>query len=128
MASVNHSYWIKNQLAEYLNVFCYSRLSGILGNKLACCFSILFIGCLFYTAFKTLKTFNQEFRKYYMMVSIILFGIILFGIIILGFTLSILICPIFQARYVYGISMIYFVMKLTLIQKLLTTHPNSIIK
>lgn len=123
MASVNHSYWIKNQLAEYLNVFCYSRLSGILGNKPACCFSILFIGCLFYTAFKTLKMFNQEFRKYYMMVSIILFGTI-----ILGFILSILIRPISQARYVYGISMIYFVMNLPLIQKLLTTHSNSIIK
>lgn len=123
MASVNHSYWIKNQLAEYLNVFCYSRLSGILGNKLACYFSLLFIGCLFYTAFKTLKTFNQEFRKYYMMVSVILFGTI-----ILGFILSILIRPIFQARYVYGISMIYFVMNLPLIQKLLTTYSNSIIK
>ena len=123
MANVNHSYWIKNQLAEYLNVFCYSRLSGILGNKPACCFSILFIGCLFYTAFKTLKMFNQEFRKYYMMVSIILFGTI-----ILGFILSILIRPISQARYVYEISMIYFVMNLPLIQKLLTTHSNSIIK
>ena len=55
-------------------------------------------------------------------------SVILFGTIILGFTLSILIRPIFQARYVYGISMIYFVMNLPLIQKLLTTHPNSIIK
>lgn len=123
MASVEHSYWIKNRLVEYLNVFCYSRLSGILGNKLACCFSILFIGCLLCTAFKTLKTFNQEFRKYYTMVSVILFGTI-----ILGFILSILIRPIFQARYVYGISMIYFVMNLPLIQKLLTNHSNSIIK
>lgn len=123
VASVDHSYWIKNQLAEYLNAFCYSRLSGIIGNKLACCFSILFIGCLLHTAFKTLKTFSQEFRKYYMMISVILFGTI-----ILGFILSILIRPIFQARYVYGISMIYFVMNLPLIQKLLTTHSNSIIK
>lgn len=63
MTSVNHSYWIKNQLAEYLNVFCYSRLSGILGNKLACCFSILFIGCLFYTAFHCIQnTKNVQSR------------------------------------------------------------------
>lgn len=123
VASVDHSYWIKNRLVEYLNVFCYSRLSGIIGNKLACCFSILFIGCLLFTAFKTLKTFSQEFRKYYIMVSVILFGTI-----ILGFILSILIRPIFQARYVYGISMIYFIMNLPLIQKLITTHSALVIK
>lgn len=112
ISSVKHSYWIKNQIGEYFNAFVYQKLGRILGNNLSFVFSILFIICLVYITVKTLKKFNLEFKKYYMMVTVCLYGTIL-----LGFVLSILIRPIFQGRYVYGILVVYFIMTLPLINK-----------
>lgn len=112
ISSVKHSYWIKNQVGEYFNAFVYQKLGRILGNNLSFCFSILFIVCLIYIAIRTLRTFNSDFKKYYIMTSICLYGTIL-----LGFVLSILIRPIFLGRYVYGISLVYFIMTLPLINE-----------
>lgn len=112
ISSVKHSYWIKNQIGEYFNAFVYQKLGRIFGSGFSFCFSILFISCLIYIAVKTLKNFGLEFEKYYMMVSVCLYGTILLGII-----LSVLIRPIFLGRYVYGISLIYFIMTLPLVNE-----------
>lgn len=114
VSSVKHGYWIKNNIEEYFGAFVYQRLGKFLGNKLSLCFAILFLVCLIYIMVKTLKLFSLEFQKYYVMVTIVLFGTIL-----LGFVLSVLIRPIFQGRYVFGISLIYFVMTLPVIAKFL---------
>ena len=100
--SVEHSYWIKNQIAEYFNVFMYQKLGELLNDKASMCFTILFLICLMYITFKTLKSFNAEFKKYYVMIAMVRLGTI-----VLGFVLSVIIRPIFQERYVYGVSLIF---------------------
>lgn len=120
ISSVKHSYWIKNQVGEYFNAFVYQKLGRILGNNLSFCFSILFIVCLIYIAIRTLKNFDSDFKKYYIMISVCLYGTIL-----LGFVLSILIRPIFLGRYVYGISLVYFIMTLPLINEFIINGINN---
>lgn len=120
ISSVKHSYWIKNQVGEYFNAFVYQKLGRILGNNLSFCFSILFIVCLIYIAIRTLKNFDSDFKKYYIMTSVCLYGTIL-----LGFVLSILIRPIFLGRYVYGISLVYFIMTLPLINEFIINGINN---
>lgn len=120
ISSVKNSYWIKNNIAEYFDAFVYQRLGHFLGNKLSLCFAILFLACLIYISFKTINSFSSEFKKYYTMVTTVLFGTIL-----LGFVLSILIRPIFQGRYIFGISLIYFIMTLPLVAKFVTTMAND---
>lgn len=68
-----------------------------------------------------MKSFSSEFQKYYAMVTIVLFGTIL-----LGFILSVLIRPIFQGYYVFGISLIYFIMTLPLIAAFFGSLNNNI--
>ena len=118
--SVEHSYWIKNQIAEYFNVFMYQKLGELLNDKASMCFTILFLICLMYITFKTLKSFNAEFKKYYVMIAMVLLGTI-----VLGFVLSVIIRPIFQERYVYGVSLIYFIMTLPLIKKFVSTKLTN---
>lgn len=120
ISSVKNSYWIKNNIAEYFGAFVYQRLGHFLGNKLSLCFAVLFLICLIYITVKTLNSFSSEFKKYYIMVATVLFGTIL-----LGFILSILIRPIFQGRYVFGISLIYFIMTLPLIAEFVTNLAND---
>lgn len=121
VSSVKHSYWIKNNIEEYFGAFVYQRLAKFLGSKLSLCFAILFLACLIYITIKTLKSLSSEFQKYYVMVTIVLFGTIL-----LGFILSVLIRPIFQGRYVFGISLIYFVMTLPLIAAFFSSSSNNL--
>lgn len=120
ISSVKNNYWIKNQIGEYFNAFVYQKLSRILGNNLSFCFSVLFIGCLVYIAIRTLDNFSSNFKKYYIMVSTCLYGTIL-----LGFILSVLIRPIFLGRYVYGISLIYFIMTLPLISEFIISRVRG---
>lgn len=121
ITSVKQHYWIKNCPEEYFGAFIYRKLADVLnGGFLACCFSVFFLICLTYIAFKTLKNFCFEFRKYYVMITIILFGTIFIGLM-----LSILVRPIFEGRYVYGISLIYFVMNLPLIAEYFTSRTEN---
>lgn len=121
--SVKKGYWIRNNISEYLNVFSYQEFSNLLGDQVSCIFAILFLICLLYITLVTINQLSSEFRKYYKMVSIILFGTILLGLV-----LSLLIRPIFQARYVYGISLIYFAMTLPLIKKFASLNRNTLFK
>lgn len=116
VTSVEQHYWIKNRPEVYFDAFVYKKVSGMLrGGILACCFSLLLLICIFYIAFKTLKKFSSEFKKYYIMVTVILLGTIFIGL-----AMSILIRPIFEGRYVYGISLVYFIMTLPLAARFIT--------
>ena len=108
---VDGSYWIKDNLFNYVGMFSYTRLNELIGTLLATIFDIIVIiltAIISYKAFKINS--NTILKKYYLMTLTVLVGTIL-----LGFVLSLIVRPIFISRYAYPIFLVYLAFTLSLV-------------
>lgn len=122
--NISNNYWITNNIYNYIGMFCYQRLSELVGFNFSNIFSILMIILFFCIIFSTLKSINNcQYKKYYRMILITFLSTIF-----IGFLLSIIIRPIFVPRYAYPIFIIFIIFNLPILITYFKNENRKIIK
>lgn len=118
LSSVDASYWIKDNLFNYIGMFCYTQLSTLTGTTIATIFAIILAILIAVISVKAFKQNNNSiFKQYYLMITIVFIGTVLCGLII-----SLIMRPIFISRYAYPVFLTYLAFTLLLITPYLRCH------